>query len=100
MYIDEVYKQLVKEILTDGVKRDTRNGKTLSVFGASIKFDIAKIGLPILSYRKIFTKGVVGEFLGSKKNQIIKSEQNLYQKGQLFRNLFGLRCFHLFLIFY
>jgi thymidylate synthase len=64
MYIDEVYKQLVREILTDGVQRNTRNGKTLSVFGASIKFDIAKIGLPILSYRKIFTKGVVGEFLG------------------------------------
>lgn len=64
MYIDEVYKQLVKEILADGVQRDTRNGKTLSVFGTSIKFDIAEIGLPLLSYRKIFTKGIVGEFLG------------------------------------
>ena len=64
MYIDEVYRQLVEKILTDGVQRSTRNGKTLSVFGTSIKFDIAKIGLPILSYRKIFTKGVVGEFLG------------------------------------
>ena len=64
MYIDEVYKQLVREILTDGVQRDTRNGKTLSVFGTSIKFDIAKIGLPLLSYRKIFTKGIVGELLG------------------------------------
>jgi hypothetical protein len=64
MYIDEVYKQLVKEVLTDGVQRDTRNGKTLSVFGTSIKFDMAETGLPLLSYRKIFTKGVVGEFLG------------------------------------
>lgn len=64
MYIDEVYAQLVKEILADGVQRDTRNGETLSVFGASVKFDIAEIGLPLLSYRKIFTKGIVGEFLG------------------------------------
>jgi thymidylate synthase len=63
-YIDVVYMKLVKEILNEGIGRETRNGKTLSVFGTSIKFDIAEKGLPLLSFRKIFTKGVVGEFLG------------------------------------
>ena len=45
MYIDEVYKQLVKEVLSDGVQRDTRYVNTLSVFGTSIKFDMAETGL-------------------------------------------------------
>lgn len=63
-HIDEVYKELVEDVLANGVKRETRNGQTLSLFGTSIKFDIEQIGLPILSLRTIFTKGVVGEFLG------------------------------------
>ena len=63
-YIDEVYRDLVEEVLAKGIKRETRNGTTLSLFGTSMKFDIEEIGLPLLSWRKIFTKGVVGEFLG------------------------------------
>ncbi len=63
-FIDEVYAQLVTEVMTEGTIRETRNGETVSVFGTSIKFDIAETGLPLLSLRKIFTKGVVGEFKG------------------------------------
>lgn len=63
-YIDEVYRELVEEVLENGTKRETRNGTTLSLFGTSMKFDIEETGLPLLSWRKIFTKGVVGEFLG------------------------------------
>ncbi len=63
-YIDELYEELVNEIMTEGTVRETRNGETRSVFGTSIKFDVANGGLPLLSYRKIFTKGIVGEFKG------------------------------------
>jgi len=63
-YIDELYIELVSEIMSEGTVRETRNGETVSLFGTSIKFDVANGGLPLLSLRKIFTKGVVGEFKG------------------------------------
>jgi len=63
-HIDEIYADLVNEVMKEGTVRETRNGETVSIFGTSIKFDIAETGLPLLSLRKIFTKGVVGEFKG------------------------------------
>jgi len=62
--IDRVYKNLVMEVLTRGDKRETRNGRTISCFGTSLQFDIDKIGLPLISWRKMYVGGIVGEFRG------------------------------------
>ena len=64
MNIDDLYKDLLKDVLKNGELRETRNGHTLSLFGTSLTFDMEKIGLPVLSLRRIFTKGIVGEFRG------------------------------------
>lgn len=60
--IDFLYKQLIQSILRYGEIKEGRNGKTLSSFGETLQYDIDRTGLPLLSLRKIYTKGVVGEF--------------------------------------
>lgn len=59
--IDKAYYLLGKQILRDGLWREGRNGRTLSIFGTQLKYDLAN-GFPLLNMRKIFYKGVIGEF--------------------------------------
>ena len=54
------YKHLVDEVMTLGDLRSTRNGNVKSLFGKTLKFDIQE-GFPILTGRKMFYKGVLGE---------------------------------------
>ena len=54
------YKDLVKQVLACGEVKEGRNGVTTSLIGTQLKFDAANI--PLLNGRKIFYKGVVGEF--------------------------------------
>ena len=59
---DDMYSQLVNEVLRHGEKRITRNGSTRSLFGMSAVITTLKDGLfPILTSRKIFYKPVLGE---------------------------------------
>lgn len=61
-HVDEQYLNLVNEILENGVEKDTRAGKTLSVFGRQLRFNL-KEGLPMLTTKKMFAKGVIHELL-------------------------------------
>lgn len=54
------YKDLVKQVLACGEVKECRNGVTTSLIGTQLKFDAANI--PLLNGRKIFYKGVIGEF--------------------------------------
>ena len=54
------YKDLVKQVLEQGELKPGRNGNTISLIGTQLKFDAANI--PLLNSRKIFYKGIVGEF--------------------------------------
>ena len=56
----KAYKDLVKQVLACGEVKECRNGVTTSLIGTQLKFDAANI--PLLNSRKIFYKGVVGEF--------------------------------------
>ena len=60
--LDEQYIDLLKDILENGVEKDTRNGKTLSVFGRQIRHDMSK-GFPLLTTKKMYWKGIVTELL-------------------------------------
>ena len=52
------YANLVKDILADGVTKNTRNGKTKSLFGLSLVVDNLDLVFPVIQGRKIYYKGV------------------------------------------
>jgi len=60
--IDKSYLELVKRILSQGNRRETRNGVTISKFGEKISFDLSE-GFPLLTTKKVFFNGVIRELL-------------------------------------
>ena len=60
--VDEQYLNLVNDIIENGEHKDTRAGKTRSLFGKQLRFNL-KEGLPILTTKKVFTKGIIHELL-------------------------------------
>ena len=56
------YKHLVKKIIDDGEVRQTRNAMTRALFGERLIVDVNKDEFPLLTGRKIFHKGILGEF--------------------------------------
>ena len=59
---DEIYLNLLRDIMENGVEKDTRAGRVKSVFGRQLRFNL-KEGFPILTTKKVFTKGVIHELL-------------------------------------
>jgi len=55
------YRNLVQHVLQHGETRHTRNGVTKAIFGAGITFDLSAGYIPVLTGRKMFYKGVLGE---------------------------------------
>ena len=60
--LDPQYNKLLEDILTNGIKKQTRNGEVLSVFGRQIKHKMSE-GFPLLTGKKMFFKGIVTELL-------------------------------------
>ena len=60
--VDKQYLDLLKDILTNGVYKETRAGSVKSVFGRSMRFNL-KEGLPLLTTKKVFVKGIIHELL-------------------------------------
>jgi thymidylate synthase len=60
--LDKDYLALLQDILDNGVKKRTRNGEVLSVFGRNIRHSM-KNGFPLLTTKKIHFKSVVSELL-------------------------------------
>lgn len=48
--------------MENGVEKDTRAGRVKSIFGRQLRFDL-KEGFPLLTTKKVFTKGVIHELL-------------------------------------
>jgi thymidylate synthase len=61
--IDEQYIELLKDILDNGVEKDTRNGKVLSVFGRTIRYKFKDGKFPVLTTKKMGFKTIVTELL-------------------------------------
>ena len=57
------YLQLLENVYYNGEKRMTRNGETYSIFGANLEFDIEKYGFPLITTKKMFSKGIIKELL-------------------------------------
>ena len=60
--VDEQYLSLLNDIVENGVEKDTRAGRIKSVFGRQMRFDL-KQGFPLLTTKKVFTKGIIHELL-------------------------------------
>lgn len=60
--VDYKYLKLGEKILREGVKKISRAGTTYSLFGEQLRFDLKK-GLPMLTTKKMFSKGVIHELL-------------------------------------
>ena len=60
--VDKQYLDLAREILENGSYKETRSGGVYSLFGKQMRFDL-KEGFPILTTKKVFTKGVIHELL-------------------------------------
>ena len=59
----ESYINLANTILETGNVRGDRTGTgTVSIFGPQLRFDLAK-GFPLLTTKKMFTKGIIHELL-------------------------------------
>ena len=61
MNFEAQYVDKLEYILKSGDKREGRNGSTLSIPGLQLNFDVSE-KLPILTKRKIFVKGIAGEY--------------------------------------
>lgn len=59
---EEQYLNLLRNILANGDKRQTRNAVTFSKFGLRMEFDISTY-LPVLTTKRVYWKGVVEELL-------------------------------------
>jgi len=60
--LDLVYQDLLQTIMDHGVEKQTRNGKTKSIFGYQIRHDMQS-GFPLLTTKKMYWKGIVTELL-------------------------------------
>ena len=61
---EQQYLALVREIITQGVRRDDRTGTgTMSLFGRTMRFPLADGAFPLLTTKSVFWRGVVEELL-------------------------------------
>jgi len=60
--LDLDYQYLLKDILENGTKKETRNGGTISVFGRQIRHKMSE-GFPLLTTKKMAWKTMVTELL-------------------------------------
>lgn len=57
------YLDLLQKILIEGETRSDRTGTgTIGIFGAQLRFDLTD-GFPLLTTKKVFTKGIIHELL-------------------------------------
>ena len=61
--IDEYqYLELVRKIMTQGMLKQYRNGMSLSIFGASLKYDLSK-GYPLMTCKRSYPKSIFEELM-------------------------------------
>jgi thymidylate synthase len=63
-YHDKTYLQLIKDTLNNGIKKGDRTGTgTISYPFQQMRFDLSDNSIPLLTTKKMFTKGIIHEIL-------------------------------------
>lgn len=78
--VDVEYASLCRDIMAHGAVKETRSGKVISLFGRMMRFDLSEC-LPILTTKKMYTKGVIHEllwFLSGSTNIKYLAENNVH----------------------
>jgi thymidylate synthase len=76
---DNIYRNLLENVLTDGKKKIGRNGYTLSKFGRMIEFDLRE-GFPLLTCKSVFFRAVFEElmmFIRGQTNTKVLEDKNI-----------------------
>ena len=61
---DWEYLKLINRVLTEGVAKEDRTGTgTYSVFGHQMRFNLSGMKIPMLTTKKMFTRGIIREIL-------------------------------------
>jgi len=78
MHEEEQYLNLVKQILETGSVEKGRNGNTISIFGASMRFSLQNNTIPILTTKQTAWKTCLKELLwfirGETNNKILQAQ--------------------------
>lgn len=61
-YVNRQYHSILKDILENGNKKESRAGNVLSVFGRMMRFNL-KDGFPLITTKKVFYKGMIHELI-------------------------------------
>lgn len=89
------YLRLLQNVISNGKETHCRNGKTLSIFGEQIKFDLSD-GFPLLTTKKMFFKGIIGELLwfirGDTDSKILQEKGINIWNGNSSRKSLDQRC--------
>ncbi len=95
---DKQYLEVMRDILENGSLKDTRSGKVRSVFGRQMRFNL-KEGFPLLTTKKVFTKGIIHELLwfvsGSTNiKYLVEHQTNIWTDDayRYYRELVGKHC--------
>ena len=81
LHPENQYLQLIKEILEKGSLEETRNGKTKSIFGYSMRFSLKDGELPLLTTKKVAWKTCFRElqwFIRGSTNNKELQHQNIH----------------------
>ena len=72
------YLDIMKDLINNGDRRETRNAITFSKFGARMEFDLDNNRIPILTTKRVACKTVIKELLwfikGSTDNQLLQEQ--------------------------
>ena len=72
------YLELIKNIINNGYSENGRNGNTISLFGASMRFSLKDGKIPILTTKKVAWKTCLKELLwfikGNTDNKLLQKD--------------------------
>ena len=82
---EQGYICLLSNVLSNGEARQGRNGKTYSLFGEKLDFNL-KTGFPLLTTKKVFIRGVAEELFwflrgSTDSNELSKKGINIWEKN-------------------
>ena len=92
------YLRLIKTILENGFLEEGRNGKTISIFGHTMRFSLKNGKIPILTTKKVAWKTCLKELLwfihGETDNKILKKQGVHIWDGNSTREFLDSRNLH------